>query len=410
MEKRRKKRKKGQLAPVACMIGSLILSAALSFANKGQSPISGEGRILREGYGGEDKEYPILIDGLEAEKVPIMVTVGAQAYTEKEADAAFTQAMELMEERIRAQNPSLMEVRSDLTLPGYWGEGIRLRWHSSDMEIMDSSGKLNKEVESEQMVTLMLELSAGLYRQNYEIPVRVLPPVRTPSEEQIAGFLKELKKQEQEQQTQTYFSLPGTYKGKALKYEAEKSSDYGAIIIIGVLMAILLAAKGQNEAKQKNQKRERELLLDYSDLLSKIMVLTGAGLTVRNAWGQMVKDYETGLELGKQKQRPAYEEMRKTYYQMQSGMAEGEAYRQFGRRCRLQPYLKLSGLLEQNRKAGTKNIRAIFQAEMADALEQRKNLARRLGEEAGTKLLLPLFLMLGIIMTMVMVPAMMTMG
>ena len=175
-------------------------------------------------------------------------------------------------------------------------------------------------------------------------------------------------------------------------------------------MAILLAAKGQNEAKQKNQKRERELLLDYSDLLSKIMVLTGAGLTVRNAWGQMVKDYETGLELGKQKQRPAYEEMRKTYYQMQSGMAEGEAYREFGRRCRLQPYLKLSGLLEQNRKAGTKNIRAIFQAEMADALEQRKNLARRLGEEAGTKLLLPLFLMLGIIMTMVMVPAMMTMG
>ena len=91
-------------------------------------------------------------------------------------------------------------------------------------------------------------------------------------------------------------------------------------------------------------------------------------------------------------------------------MAEGEAYRQFGRRGRLQPYLKLSGLLEQNRKAGTKNIRAIFQAEMADALEQRKNLARRLGEEAGTKLLLPLFLMLGIIMTMVMVPAMMTMG
>lgn len=55
-------------------------------------------------------------------------------------------------------------------------------------------------------------------------------------------------------------------------------------------------------------------------------------------------------------------------------------------------------------------MRTIFQTEMTDALEQRKNLARRMGEEAGTKLLLPLFLMLGIIMTMIMVPAMMTMG
>lgn len=57
-----------------------------------------------------------------------------------------------------------------------------------------------------------------------------------------------------------------------------------------------------------------------------------------------------------------------------------------------------------------KNLQQQLQAEMADALEQRKNLALQLGEEAGTKLLLPLFLMLGIIMVMIMVPAMMTMG
>ena len=94
--------------------------------------------------------------------------------------------------------------------------------------------------------------------------------------------------------------------------------------------------------------------------------------------------------------------MRYTYYQMQSGMAEGDAYREFGRRCRLQSYLKLSGLLEQNRRSGTKNMRAILETEMTDALEQRKNLARRLGEEAGTRLLMPLFLMLGIVMVMIM--------
>lgn len=150
--------------------------------------------------------------------------------------------------------------------------------------------------------------------------------------------------------------------------------------------------------------------MDYADLLSKIVVLTGAGLTIRNAWERIVSDYEEALKEGRKKKRAAYEEMCQTCHQLQSGMTESEAYREFGRRCRLQPYLKLSGLLEQNRKTGTKNMKTLLQAEMADALEQRKNLARRLGEEAGTKLLMPLFLMLGIVMVMIMVPAMMTMG
>lgn len=352
-----------------------------------------------------------MVSGLESEMIPVTVSVGPQTYTEKEADTAFLQAMDTMEERIRKENPSLMEVRSDLSLPNRLEEeGIRLRWYSSDMEVMNSEGKLTKEVESEQMITLMLELSAGPYRQNYEIPVRVLPPQRTPAQQQLENFLKELRRQDEEQQTNPYFALPDVFQGKVLQYQTENHSGYGTIILIGVILAVLLKAREQNEAKQKNQKRERELLLDYADLLSKIMVLTEAGLTVRNAWGRIVEDYENALALKKQKQRPAYEEMRQTYYQMRSGMAEGDAYREFGKRCRLQPYLKLSGLLEQNRKSGTKNIRVVFQTEMADALEQRKNLARRLGEEAGTKLLMPLFLMLGIIMTMIMVPAMMTMG
>jgi len=44
---------------------------------------------------------------------------------------------------------------------------------------------------------------------------------------------------------------------------------------------------------------------------------------------------------------------------------------------------------------------------MTDAFEQRKHQARRLGEEAGTKLLLPLFILLSVVMVMIAVPALM---
>jgi len=42
---------------------------------------------------------------------------------------------------------------------------------------------------------------------------------------------------------------------------------------------------------------------------------------------------------------------------------------------------------------------------MAEAFEQRKHQARRMGEKAGTKLLVPLFLLLGVVMVMIMLPA-----
>ena len=71
----------------------------------------------------------------------------------------------------------------------------------------------------------------------------------------------------------------------------------------------------------------------------------------------------------------------------------------------MQPYMKLSSLLEQNRRTGTKNLQQLLEQEMSAAWEEPKHAARRLGEEAGTRLLIPLFLMLIVVMVIIMVPA-----
>lgn len=100
-----------------------------------------------------------------------------------------------------------------------------------------------------------------------------------------------------------------------------------------------------------------------------------------------------------------YEEMLYTCYEMQSGVAEGEAYERFGKRCALQPYTRLTGLLNQSLKKGNGALLSDLQKEAADAQEERRSLARKKGEEAGTKLLLPMMMMLGIVMVLIMVPA-----
>ena len=67
--------------------------------------------------------------------------------------------------------------------------------------------------------------------------------------------------------------------------------------------------------------------------------------------------------------------------------------------------MKLGALLLQNLRKGTKGMWAMLEVEACQSLEERKNQVKKLGEEAGTKLLLPMLLMLIVVLLIVMVPA-----
>ena len=90
---------------------------------------------------------------------------------------------------------------------------------------------------------------------------------------------------------------------------------------------------------------------------------------------------------------------------MDSGVTESQSYENFGRRCDIQVYIRFGALLSQNLRKGTKGLSQLLKLESMQAFEERKARAKRLGEEAGTKLLLPMFLMLAIVLVIVIVPA-----
>lgn len=422
MNKNIKVNKRNYLLPViGCLAGSVLLYVVAVMTDKDTEAgrraamLSQDSAVIRDNPGSGTRQLQVFVEGLMQDPVPLTVDIGAREYTKEEAETMFQTIMETMEARIREQNPSLMEVRTDLVLPTRLeSEGIRLRWYSSDTDLINSRGKVNNTLaeteETGRMLYFTVELSDGIHKADFEMPVRVLPLVRTDSQRQIEGLKQQIQIKEEMQREIEVLSLPTEYEGKILHYRTKEDSGHAILLVLGGILAILCYAKAQSDVREQEKKRERELLLDYADLVSKLMIFTGAGMTMRLAWGRIVQDYEVALAAGRQKKRVLYEEMSQTHYQMERGISEGEAFRDFGRRCRLQPYLKLSSLLEQNRKSGTKNLRTLLELELADAWEQRKNLARKLGEEAGTKLLLPLFLMLGIVMVMIMVPAMMSMA
>ena len=90
---------------------------------------------------------------------------------------------------------------------------------------------------------------------------------------------------------------------------------------------------------------------------------------------------------------------------MSGGVAEQEAYERFGKRCMLSSYMKFSMLLSQNLRKGSKGLSEVLKMESIQAFEMRKSEAKKRGEEASTKLLIPMFLMFAVVLVIVMIPA-----
>jgi hypothetical protein len=79
------------------------------------------------------------------------------------------------------------------------------------------------------------------------------------------------------------------------------------------------------------------------------------------------------------------------------------------RSCGGYRYRKFGNLLAQNLRKGSRGLTRLLEQEAEDAFEERKSMARKLGEEAGTKMLFPMILMLGAVMLILAFPAMRSM-
>jgi hypothetical protein len=91
-------------------------------------------------------------------------------------------------------------------------------------------------------------------------------------------------------------------------------------------------------------------------------------------------------------------------------MSEAACYEYFGNRCGVVCYKKLSSMLIQNLRKGTDGLIEAMDNEVRIAFEERKAVARKLGEEAQTKLMLPMMLMLSVVMIIIMIPAYLSFG
>jgi hypothetical protein len=383
-----------------------VIACISMFAEKDKSGIN---ELLRPEY--DDTAYTQQLNVYaEGEEEPYLVEleINPQQYGAEEITALFDELYEKIKSGLAGENESLSKVTGALVLPKQIdGCPVTIEWYSSDYTVVDYDGTVyNAGFTSGECreIDLTCILTYGQYRGEYIFSVVVCEPAYATHEERQKAVQEQLQQAESQNYTDSSVKLPDTINGVNVTYEyAEDKSS--AFILLGLFVLAIAAVrlKGYEQKRKNSRERTEQLQYDYSEVISKLTLLTGAGMTVRRAWEKMAYDYQNNSN---GQVRYVYEEMLKTCSELQSGISERDAYERFGKRCNTKEYIKLSSLLAQNVKKGSKDIIRLLEQEASAAFFEHKNLARKKGEEAGTKLLIPMIMMLAVVMVIVLFPAM----
>lgn len=380
-----------------------------------------ESKHLKQGYiiernewGDGEKTIDLQTEVKEGDKIykeNIETVIGERKYNEKEREEKFKETKEYIDKSVLGKNRSVEDIRFSLNLmKNLPGSAIKIEWTSQDDSIIDTKGSVHNEGIAEDGKLLMVKalIKYGEIKEEYPIFLRVNPPIYTKEQQLRNELVEAIKKIVEENPTEQEIKLPTTVKEKEVNYAEEGKGSSGKIILYTILAAAVVYILIDKELRNLYKKRERELQLDYPEIINKFVLLLGAGMTTKGAWEKISLEYRKKRQDKKDTVRYAYEEMLITYYQICNGVPETKAYENFGRRLKALPYLKFSSLITQNLKKGSKGLLELLEYEAIEAFNERKELAKKMGEEASTKLLGPMVAMLLIVMGIIIFPAFMT--
>ena len=388
-----------KIRALLCLMAGVLLYLLAEAVDTTDASVE-NGRLFRNPCGKGEQIYSFSVDGFsDGTELPVVIAVPEQQMTEEEFLMRVPEMVEVLCETILGENSSLYEVRHDLNLVQELPEfGVKVTWDSSDPEVISTLGVVEAEEETGTWVNLQALLEHGEFAEMVEISVAVYPPAET-MEDRFLGMIEELVHAGPEN---VEIILPTEFEGQTLTYRTAAGTQNWILPVLGMVAAICMLLKEKSDQKARKKQRDTRLMEDYPDLVSEFLILIGAGYPAKAAWRKLELHYrkEEHREL-----HPLYEEMQVAVHQMETGMPETRVYAEFGRRCQLRCYVKFASLLESSVNMGGKQLRKLLEAEMEEAFRQRMDQAKRKGEELSSKLLLPMFGMLCVVMVMVVAPA-----
>lgn len=395
---RRVERERG-IEVISNILLAILLTAVLSLAaffaeervfTDGQSvkrPKSGQGEAL------VDTIVTISATGSE---IPVVIGIDEVKLTGEAKEELFEGAFSYLEKAVLGDNPDADHVTKDLSfVTAVPGTAMTAEWVSYDTSCLYPDGRLKTEKLTWPTVVELTVKLMYFDETRYRIFAICLCPLEE-EEDFAAAAADAFEEKNREAPESECVELPATVGGERVSWKQKTGSSAKAILVLGLVAAAMIVPAMDAELKRKLKKREEELLRDYPDIVSKLILLMSAGMTVRGAWERISAESGSGYAL---------KEMKITMNEIRLGASEAGAYERFGSRVGLQAYKKLGTILSRNLRRGNRDLLPLLELEAAEAFAIRKERVRLKGEEAGTKLLIPMIGMMCIVIAIVVVPA-----
>lgn len=396
------------------IILAFVLLLALGFLlDMTEEGILGRGnRIKRGDPGTGDQEVRLKLsagdrDRQVLEDYDYELTLQEKKPDEKEKAALMERAKKEIDSSFCQKGQKLSHVTGRVDLRESYADGlVDASWSFSPGGLVDEKGMILEEHLKEKgiLVGAYVQLSCFEAEEVYEFSFKVFP-VKKPRDKQLVSDVNHVIAERQTEAGEDYLELPKEMNGVQLNWSEIKPHYFLKFLFLDVLLGVSLVISGRERARIARKKHMQQMQLDYPEIVSKLLILCGAGMSVKQAWHKISTSYIDKRQKITSGERAAYEEMVRTDREMADGVSERIAFRQFGERVPLACYHRLGRLLTESIQKGARGMDEQMRREAEDAFEARKQLARKLGEEAGTKMMLPMMLMLVIVIAIVMVPA-----
>lgn len=199
------------------------------------------------------------------------------------------------------------------------------------------------------------------------------------------------------------YLLPKEVDGVPVTWKTISEDNSGILLAIVILLALSVYFLKDRDLHREWEKKKLYMKVSYPMVLSKFVLYMGAGLPVRGCFQRIAKEGQKSekgtVDSG------IYGEMFYAGQELSAGVSESLVYERFAERTGLEEYARFSTMLTQNVKKGSTVLLERLREECKKAQIENIHIRKKLGEEAQTKLLLPMVMMLAIVMLLVMVPA-----
>lgn len=387
-------------AVLAVLTTISLLGCIVCFAQRHTTVLT---EIERNPYGKGTANYPVEVE-YQGKAEEMELSVDAVKLTEEEILSKMDESIEGITKEILGENESTDNITRPIHFISVY-QDMQIFWEIEDPKKLNYNGEISVDIVDNEpcLSQLRATLLLGNIQKTYIIPIVLHAPDESGTEKLHREITERIDQSNSEYEKSVV--LPKTVNGEEITFKKRQERKDGILLLLGAILIVALLIGFDKGLEETVKKRKTQMTLDFSEIVSKLSLLYEAGLSIYKSWEKIVTEQEK-----KGEERYAYQEMKLVLEKISSGVSEKEAYREFGKRCGLHPYIKLGNLLEQNLSKGTKGMRQSLQEEVEESLEERKKLARKKGEEASTKLLVPMVLMLLVVLVIIAVPALMSMN